>query len=218
MTNTKDWIDGHSRLLRSLHWGDSDYKGHVFEAVSHILDKASENLRKLLEYPPIAEWLQQNNGGAYHELSAEAFGTEVPHVTPTNSTHSGFAALADAQTLLRTRGPGSAVDRIHTGVHGFLKSACDKASIAYPSEATANQLLKALIEHHPALQDLGPRSDDIRRMMKTTATIVDAMGTLRNKASLAHPNEELLGNDEALFVINLARSLLSFLDRKINPK
>jgi hypothetical protein len=33
---------------------------------------------------------------------------------------------------------------------------------------------------------------------------------------LVHPNEELLDNDEALLVINLARSLLRFLDAKIS--
>jgi hypothetical protein len=41
------------------------------------------------------------------------------------------------------------------------------------------------------------------------------MGTLRNRASLAHPNEELLDHDEALLVINLGRSLLRFLDAKL---
>jgi hypothetical protein len=150
LTNTKEWIDGHSRLLRSLHWGDPDYKGHVFEAVSHILDKHPDNLKRLLEYSPIADWLKQNEAGAYQELSAEVFGTEVPHVLPISSTDSALAALADAQTLLRTRGPTSAVDRVHTGLHGFLRSACDEASISYPSDATANQLLKALIEHRRA--------------------------------------------------------------------
>ena len=51
--------------------------------------------------------------------------------------------------------------------------------------------------------------------MRSSASIVDAMGTLRNRASLAHPNEELLDHDEALLVINLARSLLRFLDSKL---
>ena len=41
------------------------------------------------------------------------------------------------------------------------------------------------------------------------------MGTLRNRASLADPNEDLLDHEEALLVINLARSLLRFLDAKL---
>ena len=218
ITDTDEWIDAHPRLLRSLNWGDPDYKGHVFDAVAHILNKQPENFRKLLEYQPIADWLRQNDAGAYHELSAEAFGTEVPDVIPRSSTESGFAALADAQSLLRTRGPTSAVDRVHTALHAFLKSACDDSGIDYPSEPTANQLLKALIERHPALSDLGPRSEDIRKIIRASGSIVDAMGTLRNKASLAHPNEELLDHEEALLVINLARSLLRFLDAKIGKR
>ena len=55
-------------------------------------------------------------------------------------------------------------------------------------------------------------------MLKTSAAIVDAMGTVRNRASLAHPNEELLDHEEALLVINLARSLLRFLDEKLIRK
>ena len=195
-----------------------DYKGHVFDAVSHILSKNPDNFRKLLAYQPIAEWLKQNNPGAYQELSAEAFGADVAEIIPRSSTASGFAALADAQTLLRTRGQTSAVDRVHTGLHAFLKAACDESDIDYPNEPVANQLLKALIEKHPTLIELGPRSEDIRRMVRASGSIVDAMGTLRNKASLAHPNEELLDHEEALLVINLARSLLRFLDAKISKR
>lgn len=39
MTGTDEWIDRHPRLLRSLRWGDADYKGYVLDAVALILDK-----------------------------------------------------------------------------------------------------------------------------------------------------------------------------------
>lgn len=183
LTDTDDWIDRHPRLLRSLSWGDDDYKGHVLDAL---------------------------------ELAPEPSELEVPHIAPRTSSDTGLAALADAQMLLRTRGATSAVDRVHTGLHDFMRAACGQALIEYPPDASANQLLKLLLEKHGRLKDIGPRTDDIRRMIRASAAIVDAMGTLRNNASLAHPNEELLGPDEALFVINLARSLLRFLDSKIS--
>jgi hypothetical protein len=41
------------------------------------------------------------------------------------------------------------------------------------------------------------------------------MGTLRNRASLAHPNEDLLDHEEPLSVVNLGSSLLRFLDEKL---
>lgn len=218
LTSTDEWIDGHPRLLRSLQWGDDDYKGHVIDAIAHILDKDEENLRRLVEYEPIASWLKRHDRSGLEELLSDVAGGEVAEILPRSATESGIAALADAQALLRSRGPTSAVDRVHTGLHGFLRGACDEAEIEYEDDATATQLLKVLLNGHPALADLGPRTDEIKRMIRTSASIVDAMGTLRNKASLAHPNEELLDHDEALPVINLARSLLRFLDAKLGRR
>lgn len=214
LTSTNEYIDGHPRLMRSLHWGDDDYKGHVLDAVGRMLDVDPVNLRRLVEYDPIKRWLSEHDRAGFEGLQTDAYGMAVPEVIPTGS-ESAMLALADAQTLLESRGPTSAVDRVHTGLHGFLRGACQNAGIPSDAEATPNQLLKLLLDQHAGLQDLGPRGEEIRRMIRTSASIVNAMGTLRNRASLAHPNEELLDHEEALFVINLARSLLRFLDAKL---
>jgi hypothetical protein len=214
LTGTDEYIDNHPRLLRSLNWHDPDYKGHVLDAVARILDTDENNLKRLVDYEPIVTWLSTNDPAALHALQSEVSGLSVEEVMPTNS-EAALLALADAQTLLESRGPTSAVDRVHTGLHGFLKGACTDARIAFVPDATPNQLLKLLLESHPSLQDLGPRGQEVRRLVRSSASIVDAMGTLRNRASLAHPNEELLDHDEALLVINLARSLLRFLDVKL---
>ncbi len=214
LTSTDQYIDNHPRLLRSLQWGDDDYKGHVIDAVARMLDSDEANLKRLVEYEPIGSWLATNDPGALQSLQAAIYGMAVPAVMPTGS-QAALAALADAQTLLESRGPTSAVDRVHTGLHGFLKGACADAGIPFETDATPNQLLKLLLEVHPVLQDLGPQGQEVRRLIRTSASIVDAMGTLRNRASLAHPNEELLDQEEALLVINLARSLLRFLDVKL---
>ena len=126
--------------------------------------------------------------------------------------------LADVQALLRTRSPSSAVDRIHTGLHALLKGACNSLNITYANDASANQLLKLLLHHHPRLADLGPRSNDIRKLIRTSSSIVDTLGTLRNQARLAHPNAEALGREQAQLAINLARSLLRFLDSKVSDE
>ena len=214
LTGTDQYIDKHPRLLRSLYWGDNDYRGHLIEATARILDSGDGNLRTLVEYEPISSWLKANDPGGFQQLQADAYGMAVPEVVPSGS-QAALAALADAQALLQSRGPTSAVDRVHTGLHAFLKGACAEAKIPFDADATPNQLLKLLLDGHPRLQDLGPRGQEVRRLIRTSASIVDAMGTLRNRASLAHPNEELLDNEEALFVINLGRSLLRFLNGKL---
>ena len=214
LTATDQYIDSHDRLLRSLNWRDNDYKGHVLDTVAHILDTDENNLKRLVEYKPIATWLSTHNPGALHSLHSEVYGLVVPEVMLTGS-ETAVVALEDAQALLESRGPTSAVDRVHTGLHGFLKGACTDARLAFEPDATPNQLLKLLLKSHPSLQDLGDHCQEMQKIIRSSASIVDAMGTLRNRASLAHPNEELLDHDEALLVINLARSLLRFLDAKL---
>jgi hypothetical protein len=215
LTGTDGWIDSHPRLIRSLRWGDDDYRSNVLSYTAYILDSNRINLKILIDFRPLSDWLKTNDSGNYNILYSEVYDLEVPEVIPSVSTDSGLAALSDAQELLRTRGPTSAVDRLHTGLHAFLKSACDQASITYPDNPTANILLKRILENHPSLQNLGPRTDDIKKIIRTSAAIIDTMGTLRNNASLAHPNNELLDHDDALLVINIARSLLRFFDGKL---
>lgn len=214
LTGYDEQIDNHPRLLRSLYFGDEDYRSCVFDIVRLLIQGHPENLKKLVEYSPIADWLTKNNRAAYDQLVAEIRGLEIPDVVPRTTTEAGIAALADAQALLRERGPVSAVDRIHTGLHSFLTAACINAAIEVPERASPNQLVKLLLDKHPALQDLGPRGDEIRKILRSSGAIIDAMGTIRNQASLAHPNEELLDREEAILVINIARSLLRFLDAK----
>jgi abortive infection Abi-like protein len=52
-------------------------------------------------------------------------------------------------------------------------------------------------------------------VLNACSSILDALNPVRNRASVAHPNEELLGRDEAQLVINVGRSLLSYLDGKL---
>jgi hypothetical protein len=47
------------------------------------------------------------------------------------------------------------------------------------------------------------------------STIVDALQPMRNRASLAHANEQLLCREDAVLAINAARSLIHYLDAKL---
>ena len=106
-------------------------------------------------------------------------------------------------------------DRVHTALHGFLKEECRKAGIEFKNDAAATALLKTLRQNHPRLQDLGARTADIERILNSSASINDALLPVRNRASLAHPNEDLLGDAEAMFVINVTRSLITYLAAKL---
>jgi hypothetical protein len=124
-------------------------------------------------------------------------------------------ALLDAQELLRATGATSGVDRIHTALHGYMREACSSAGLAIQDDAALTELFKMIRERHPAFTDVGPRSEEITRVLRALANILDSLNPLRNKASVAHPNQALLPEPEAMLVINAARSILHYLDEKI---
>lgn len=76
-------------------------------------------------------------------------------------------------------------------------------------------LFKKLRQGHPKLRDLGPCGQDIEKILNACSSILDALNPVRNRASVAHPNEDLLGRNEAQLVIDVGRSLLSYLDGKL---
>lgn len=214
-TGTEDWIGKHPRLLRSLRWGDDDYRGHVLSAIEVILRRDPSNLAVLLDDQKIRGWLKQYEPGLY----SEAAGEPVP-VTPFQpSTSVTIAvverAISDAEILIYSSGATSAVDRIHTALHGYLLAVCDKAGILYGNDPSITELFKLLRQHHPSLQNLGPRSADIVKILRAFSSILDALNPLRNQASVAHPNLNLLEEKEAMLVINAAKTVLHYLNAKL---
>lgn len=125
-------------------------------------------------------------------------------------------AIGDVEALIQSSDAVSGVDRIHTALQGYLRVICDSKSITYSKDDTMTRLLKLLRQDHPALHNLGARSQDIERILQSSANIMDALNPIRNKASVAHPNDHLLNKEEAMLVINVARTLLHYLDAKFS--
>jgi hypothetical protein len=124
-------------------------------------------------------------------------------------------AINDASTLLRTTGATSGVDRLHTALHGYLMAICRDGRIEFEDRATLNQLLRRILTDHPALQIEHPRAVDVKTILRTMGSILDSLNPIRNQASVAHPNEHLLGEDEAVLVVDAARTLLNYINRKL---
>lgn len=140
--------------------------------------------------------------------------TVVSNPTLLNTTEVLRRTLDDAETLLRKSGAVSAIDRVHTALHGYLIAACDRSGISYEADAGITRLYKLLREQHPVLSQLSSGSDEINKMLMACAVIVDAFNPVRNRLTLAHPNKVLLGDDEAMLVVNIARTLLHYLNKK----
>jgi hypothetical protein len=112
--------------------------------------------------------------------------------TPALTSAVVIRAIDDAEALLQKGGATSAVDRVHTSLHGHLRFLCDEAGISYGRDDTIVSLLKKLRQAHPKLQDLGPRANDIDTVLKASGSILDALNPVRNNAK---PERRALGPD-----------------------
>ncbi len=129
------------------------------------------------------------------------------------------AALSDAETLIESGNFVGAIDRVHTALHGYARSLCTEAGIVAKGDTIElPRAIKLLRENHPKLKPSGPHAEHVEKVLKAIGVICDTLGTLRNHGSLAHANEELLGQPESLLVANTARTILRYLSDKIgNP-
>jgi hypothetical protein len=123
-------------------------------------------------------------------------------------------ALGDAERLIATQGATSGVDRVHTAFHGYLRALAVKASLPTSDDASVAELFRVIRKQHPRLQHAGARQADIDRAVKALAVVVDTLNPVRNQASVAHPNDALLEEPEAMLVINVIRSLLHYLNAR----
>lgn len=187
-------------------------------------------------YVEAAEWAEDRKDAGAFEQMAKVVGevastTYVRFVAADISTEEGPAAvenpnlaistdiveraLKDAEQLISSTGATSGVDRVHTALHGFLKAVCDEKQISYQSDASITKLFKIVREQHPAFASAGPRSEEIQRVVNGFASTIDALNTIRNLASPAHPNATLLEEPEAMLMINAVRTILHYLNAKI---
>ena len=78
LTDSRDAIENHGRLLRSLHWGDDDYRACILDVAPEVLGEKRisweknrskfENLEVVEEYVGLASWLREGDQALYAEL------------------------------------------------------------------------------------------------------------------------------------------------------
>ena len=127
-----------------------------------------------------------------------------------------FEALKDAEVLLSSRGPLSAVDRAHTALHGYLKKLCTDRGEVLSKDPALTEVFKVLRERFPQFAQSIPHDSEAKRVFGSLAAALDSLNTIRNRGTLAHPNELLLKPAEAMLYINLSRAVLSYIEAKIS--
>ncbi|MGO9950840.1 MAG: abortive infection family protein [Dissulfurispiraceae bacterium] len=199
------------------------YDGTTRQRFIAILSESSPGVQARILQGVLAKYKVGSSELRTMEMQGEIVGwierlrstSPIPSPSPTITSEVVDRALADAENLIRTSGATSGVDRAHTALHGYLLEICGREEITIKAGASITELFKLIREGHPKFRDMGPRSEDIMRILKSMGSIIDAMNPIRNMASVAHPNTELLQEQEAMLVINIARTILHYVDSKL---
>lgn len=122
-------------------------------------------------------------------------------------------AISNARTLIDAEGPASAVDRIHTALHGFLKNVCKRSDIEFQKNDSITRLLKHLKEHK-VLAEQDKSDGPLEAVLHSFGNVLHTLNLIRNDKSLAHANTLLDGADAQL-AINAAVTIMRYLDEKL---
>lgn len=126
--------------------------------------------------------------------------------------------LDQSETLIANHSYSSAIDRVHTALHAYLKEICKDANIKFEKENVKVQELWSKIKSdHPKFNvDIKEHNKPINQIVSTISKTLENLNDIRNNQSFSHPNEEIIEEPEAKLIINLSRVLLQYIDNKIS--
>ncbi len=168
----------------------------------------------MIQKDKIKKWIKNHDKVTYRKLYEDA--TFVPVFKPQKilPKEAVNIALKDAENFIASGNNLSAVDRVHTAMHGYFQALCDENGLKYVSDDGLTKLYKIIREE--AIDSKNQTSaEGIKKILNSLSACVDSLNTLRNQASMAHPNNELLGEAEAALVVNTASTILHYLEAKL---
>lgn len=124
--------------------------------------------------------------------------------------------LLQADTLIDNHSFSSAVDRAHTALHGYLKALCDEQKITFKEQNIKIQDMWASLKiAHPKFNiNVKDHHKPINQTVNAIGKFLENMNDIRNNHGFSHPNEDIIEENEARFIINLSRVLLFYIDSK----
>lgn len=214
--NDIDEISGNTQLLMATTFGNPNHGMLIIQTLDFLYEYHQEALKSLMTDSKLQRGLKRN----YPDIHAAVHDYVPPHVEVVKVQPSKLEvvrqALKDAESLLKASGPASAFDRLHTALHGYLKEVCDNEGITYHQPLpTVMQLYKAVRTSHPAFTVKGAHAEALNKVALSMASALDSLNTLRNNASPAHPNEELLDEVDGMLAFNATRTLLNYVVGKV---
>lgn len=121
-------------------------------------------------------------------------------------------AVEDAEVFIREGRFDSAVDRIHTVFHGYLRQLLSEHNVEYTRDDDIRALYSKL--HHYYGSHIQPQdvAERIFNLLRSGNVMINAVNELRNNNTIAHPNGALIQKREAKLVIDMVHAIIAYIE------
>lgn len=156
MTGCIDLVQGHSRLLQSLHWGDDDYPGNCMEVLFNILRRDPDNLAIIERY------VSEKVGGVGGESLSSVPAARRIYITPQVFDVPDEPVDRSLVSVMMPFDPG------FSGVHSAIKQACSDAGLRckrvddiWEKSAVIQDVFALICRSHIVVCDLTDRNPNV---------------------------------------------------------
>jgi hypothetical protein len=208
-------VVGHGRLLRSLHWGDDDYGGCIFEVLPELLGADFENLRAVEEFVGLREWLKGKEPKLYAELYDDAPEPVVSleHLEEAAGIHDVLELNRHAARIRHgiTEDPAQAIGSAKELLETVLKT------INGDHGQKSREDIPELLKKAQAQLDLDPKSasgsETLRRTLSNLGQVVHGVAEVRSLYGTGHGRSKSheLEVADARLVVNASITIATFL-------
>lgn len=121
-------------------------------------------------------------------------------------------AVEDAEVFIREERYDSAVDRVHTAFHGYLRQLLLDHGVAYGKDDGLPALFTRLHGFYGDSIQPTDVGDRVKSILRSAGGMVNAVNELRNNNTIAHPNGHLIQKREAQLVIRMVYAIVDYID------
>lgn len=108
-----------------------------------------------------------------------------------------------------------AFDRIHTAIHAYFRNLLENFDIEFDRGDNILKLYKVIQREILNRTDNSSSKKRVEQILRSANGIIQALNEIRNNNSFAHPNDQIILKDEAKLALEIAKSLVDYLQEVI---
>ncbi|WP_174366122.1 abortive infection family protein [Deinococcus sp. JMULE3] len=185
-----DIFSDHTRLYRSLHFGDSDYARAISEVLTSVEQRDPALIEGIAEHLQLSTWLKANDPAVHQQLYGSAFGALVGVTTASvNSSFDVTRAITRLEQAL-TSDPELALGSAKELLESVLKLILQAHGDTNLTDDMP-QLLKRVqqylaLDPKVALAPSAAGQDTLKQVLAGVSQIVRGLAELRNLYGTGH--------------------------------